>query len=109
MEIPSAQMVIHAKSFNEVCEALNKVHQAQWTDWYLRIPAVLWAYRTMCKKLMEQAPPRLEYGVNTIISIEYKMPSLRIATPIGTTTREALEEGIPQLNKVKRLGPKEEI
>jgi len=52
MERPSAQKVIHAETFSEVCEALNKVHKAQHTDWDLRIPVVLWAYRTTCKKLM---------------------------------------------------------
>lgn len=40
----SVQKVIHAKAFNEVCEALNKVYDLQQTDWDLWVPVVLWAY-----------------------------------------------------------------
>ena len=74
IERPSAQMVIHAETFNKVCEALNKVHNAQWTDWDLRVPAVLWAYRTMCKKLTAHAPSRLEYEAHVVIRENFKNP-----------------------------------
>ena len=103
------QKVTHAEAFNEVCEALNRVYNAQQSDWDLCVPIVLWAYRKMCKKLMEQMPPRLEYGVNVVIPIEYKMPSPRIETPIDMTARGALKEGIAQLNESKHLGSEEEI
>jgi len=69
MEIPSAQKVIHVESFSKVCEALNKVHNAQRIDWDLCIQAVLWAYRTVCKNLTTQEPLRLEYEVRIVIPI----------------------------------------
>lgn len=103
------QKVIHAEAFNEVCEALNKVHNAQWTDWDLHVLVVLWDYRGTCKKLTEQMPPRLEYGANAVIPIEYKMPNLRIVVLVDTMTRGTLEEGVVQLNGVECLEPKEEI
>jgi len=109
LEKTSVQKVIHAEAFNEVCEALNKVYDAQQTDWDLRIPVVRWAYRTTCKKLMAQTPPRLEYGENVVIPIEYSMPSLCIITPIDIMVRGASEEGITQLTEAEHLGPEEEI
>ena len=109
MERMSVHNVIHVETFNEVCKALNKVYDAQKTDWDLHVPAILSAYRTTCKKLMEQTPLRLEYGVNVVIPIVYKIPSLHIAAPVDMTTRGILEEGITQPNGAERLGPKEEI
>lgn len=53
MEIMSGQKVIHIKAFNKVCKVLNKVYDVQQTDWDLHVLVVLWAYRTMCKKLTE--------------------------------------------------------
>ena len=94
MERTSVQKVIHVEVFNEVCEALNKVYDVQRTDWDLCVLVVLWAYRTMCKKLTKQMPPRLEYGANAIIPIEYKILSPRIAVSVDMTARGALEGGI---------------
>lgn len=54
-------------------------------------------------------PLRLDYGVNIVIPIEYKMPSLRIVALVDTMVRGALEEAIAQLNKAERLGLEEEI
>ena len=94
MERPSAQKVIHAETFNEVCEVLNKVHNTQRTEWDLHVPVILWAYRTTCKKLMAQEPPRLEYGANVVIRIEHKMPSPCIVAPTDMTVHETLKEWI---------------
>ena len=70
---------------------MNKTHNAKRTDCNLHIPAVLWAYRIMSKNMMAQAPPRMEYEANTVIPIEYEMPSPHMKTPIDTTIRRTLE------------------
>ena len=45
-----------------------------------------------CKKLIRQIPSRIIYGVETVISMEYIVPSLRIAALTGMMDRGALEE-----------------
>ena len=106
---PSVLNIIRVEAFDKVCEVLIMVHHERGTNWDLHVPAVLWAYRTTCKKLTEQTPPRLEYGANDVIPIKYKMPSPLIAALVDMMARGALEEGIAQLDKADRLGPEKEI
>jgi hypothetical protein len=44
----------------------------------LRVPTVLWDYRTTCKKLTMQTPFKLVYGLEVVVLTEYLVPSLII-------------------------------
>jgi hypothetical protein len=48
-------------------------------DWDLRVLAILWAYRTTCKKMTMQTPFKLVYGLEAVVPMEYLVPNLRIA------------------------------
>lgn len=65
------------------------------------IHAVLWAYRTTCKKMTRKTPFRLVYGVEAMMPMEYIVPSLCIAALIGKVDRGALEERLAQLTKLE--------
>ena len=55
---------------------LTKVSNANSDEWDLKIPPVLWAYRTTCKRLTGQTPFKLVYGQEAVMPMEYIIPSL---------------------------------
>ena len=65
------------EAFNKILETtLIKVCNTNHDDQDLKIPVVLWAYRTTCKLLMGQTLFKLVYGKEAIMPMEYIVPSL---------------------------------
>ena len=81
------------EAFNKFLEhALTKVCNINKDDWNLRIPTVLWDYRTTCKKLTGNTPFKLAYGKDVVMPMEYIVPSLGIAMLIDMENEETLSE-----------------
>ena len=75
---PQANGTIEA--FNNILErVLTKVCNINRDDQDIKIPKILWAYRTTCKKLTGHNPFKLTYGQEVVMPMEYIVPSLRIA------------------------------
>jgi hypothetical protein len=70
-------------------------------EWDLRVPIVLWAYITTCKKLTMKTPFKLFYGLEAVVPMEYLVPSMRIAAFIDMDDTGAVQERLVQLVKLE--------
>ena len=81
------------KAFNKVLEnALTKVCNVRRDDWDQKVSTVLWTFRTTCKLITGYTPFLLVYGQESIVPMEYIVPSLRIAAIIEMMGMGAVEE-----------------
>lgn len=88
---PQANKTMEA--FNKILEnALTKICNANWNDSDVRIRVVLCPYRTTYKMLTRQTLFRLVYGQEVMISMEYIVSSLQIATVTDMVDRDIMEE-----------------
>jgi hypothetical protein len=67
----------------------------------LKIPAVLWEYKTTCKKLTRHTPFKLVYGHEAIVSLEFSAHKLCIDAITNMTERYDVHERLSQLMEME--------
>jgi hypothetical protein len=92
---------------NGQVEAVNKslktilqkpVSQSK-SDWHLMLYPALWAYRTSVKTSIGFSPFQLVYGMDSILLIEYEIPSLKLVIELLLDTSD-LEECLMNLERL---------
>ncbi|KAL3691076.1 hypothetical protein R1sor_004727 [Riccia sorocarpa] len=87
-----------AESTNKILiVALRKLVERHPVNWDASVPSVLWAMRTAYKATTNHTPFHMIYVVEALVSMEFIVPILRIATEYNLNLEEMLQRRLKEL------------
>jgi transposase InsO family protein len=90
------------EDFNKSLEnALTKICNVNRGDWVLKVSAMLWAYKTICKKLTRHTPFRMVYGQEVVVPLDYLVPGLCIVAITNMIEECVVQERLDQLMELE--------
>ncbi|MCO5580816.1 hypothetical protein L7F22_034688 [Adiantum nelumboides] len=82
-----------AESTNKILvTVLTKIVSESRTDWDQKLHLALWAYRVAYKTSIGMTPFDMVYGIQAILSLEFLIPTLRVAKELEWTGHELSEQ-----------------
>jgi hypothetical protein len=97
----------HTERVNQtLVQILRKTISDSKRDWDTKLTAALWTYRTTYKVTTKATPFALMYGIEVVLSIEFEVPSLRIAINERLDDSQSLKdrlEPLEALDEARRL------
>ena len=84
-----------------LCKILTKIVSAHKTDWDVKLASVLWAYRIVEKITTRRTPFYLTYGLDSIVPIEFSLPTYRIIHSQRLDVEESQLQRLQQLEQVE--------
>jgi hypothetical protein len=89
-------------AFNKILEnALTKICNMNRDDWNLKVPTIIWAYISTCKKLIGKTPFILVYGQEAVVPLDYLIPGLHIASITDMAERGASQKILAQMMELE--------
>ena len=76
---------------------LRKIVNENRTDWDTKLSSALWAYRTSFKTSVQATPFCLAYGLEAVMPVEFRIPSLRIQVKVRNTEEASERIRLQQL------------
>ena len=90
------------ESFNKtLVKGLTKICNIDKDDWDEKIPTILWAYRTAYKRSTGQAPFRLVYGQEAVVSLHFQRQEPIISNVIHLDATAAIDQWLFDLNRLE--------
>jgi transposase InsO family protein len=79
---------------------LNKIILVHKSDWDIKLQFVLWAYSPAKKITTKRTPFYLVYDMDSVMPVEFEMPTYRISTTNRLSSEESL---VPRLEDLEKL------
>jgi transposase InsO family protein len=97
---PKANGLIE-RAYGIMVNILNKIISAHKIDWDIKLQSALWAYRTAEKITTERTPFYLVNGMDSIMLVEFEMPTYTISTTDRLPPEESLVTRLEDLEKLE--------